>query len=85
MKNALALKHLAESLVLPMSGHQQGSEEQLSQPETDQQSHELPLARHERCQRSLVLKLSKGKLSSMLRGSVHHLETPIPLMLEIVA
>uniref|UniRef100_A0AAV1V0B9 Chromo domain-containing protein n=1 Tax=Peronospora matthiolae TaxID=2874970 RepID=A0AAV1V0B9_9STRA len=31
----------------PDGGHQQGSEEQLSQPETDQQSHELPLARHE--------------------------------------
>uniref|UniRef100_A0AAV1URY1 Uncharacterized protein n=1 Tax=Peronospora matthiolae TaxID=2874970 RepID=A0AAV1URY1_9STRA len=31
----------------PDGGHRQGSEEQLSQPETDQQSHELPLARHE--------------------------------------
>uniref|UniRef100_A0AAV1T3U5 Integrase catalytic domain-containing protein n=1 Tax=Peronospora matthiolae TaxID=2874970 RepID=A0AAV1T3U5_9STRA len=31
----------------PDGGHQQGSEEQLSHPETDQQSHELPLARHE--------------------------------------
>uniref|UniRef100_A0AAV1US51 Integrase catalytic domain-containing protein n=1 Tax=Peronospora matthiolae TaxID=2874970 RepID=A0AAV1US51_9STRA len=31
----------------PDGGRRQGSEEQLSQPETDQQSHELPLARHE--------------------------------------
>uniref|UniRef100_A0AAV1UII4 Integrase catalytic domain-containing protein n=1 Tax=Peronospora matthiolae TaxID=2874970 RepID=A0AAV1UII4_9STRA len=30
----------------PDGGHRQGFEEQLSQPETDQQSHELPLARH---------------------------------------
>uniref|UniRef100_A0AAV1VLG5 Chromo domain-containing protein n=1 Tax=Peronospora matthiolae TaxID=2874970 RepID=A0AAV1VLG5_9STRA len=31
----------------PDGGHRQWSEEQLSNPETDQQSHELPLARHE--------------------------------------
>uniref|UniRef100_A0AAV1UIH6 Tf2-1-like SH3-like domain-containing protein n=1 Tax=Peronospora matthiolae TaxID=2874970 RepID=A0AAV1UIH6_9STRA len=31
----------------PDGGHRQRSEEQLSRPETDQQSHELPLARHE--------------------------------------
>uniref|UniRef100_A0AAV1VBI0 Uncharacterized protein n=1 Tax=Peronospora matthiolae TaxID=2874970 RepID=A0AAV1VBI0_9STRA len=47
MKNALALKHLAESLVLPMVGINKGLKSGLSQPETDQQSHELPLARHE--------------------------------------
>uniref|UniRef100_A0AAV1VC13 Chromo domain-containing protein n=1 Tax=Peronospora matthiolae TaxID=2874970 RepID=A0AAV1VC13_9STRA len=31
----------------PDDGHRQGSGEHLSHPETDQQSHELPLARHE--------------------------------------
>uniref|UniRef100_A0AAV1U288 Pol protein n=1 Tax=Peronospora matthiolae TaxID=2874970 RepID=A0AAV1U288_9STRA len=70
----------------PDGGHQQGSEEQLSHPETDQQSHELPLARHEEMSEiSRSRELSKGKLSSMLRGSVRHLETPIPLMFEVVA
>uniref|UniRef100_A0AAV1VIX0 Ribosomal protein S10 n=1 Tax=Peronospora matthiolae TaxID=2874970 RepID=A0AAV1VIX0_9STRA len=38
----------------------------------------------QRRQRSLVLKLSKGKLSSMLQDSVRHLETPVSLMFEIV-
>uniref|UniRef100_A0AAV1TVH3 Pol protein n=1 Tax=Peronospora matthiolae TaxID=2874970 RepID=A0AAV1TVH3_9STRA len=70
----------------PDGGHRQGSEEQLSHPETDQQSHELPLARHEEMSElSLVLKLSKGKLSSMPRNSVRQLETPVPLIFEIAA
>uniref|UniRef100_A0AAV1V336 Uncharacterized protein n=1 Tax=Peronospora matthiolae TaxID=2874970 RepID=A0AAV1V336_9STRA len=38
-----------------------------------------------RCQSSLVLKLSKGKLSSMLQDSVRQLETSVPLMFEIAA
>uniref|UniRef100_A0AAV1VC35 Uncharacterized protein n=1 Tax=Peronospora matthiolae TaxID=2874970 RepID=A0AAV1VC35_9STRA len=58
----------------------------LSHPETDQQSHELPVARHEETSElSLVLKLSKGKLSSMLRDSVRQLETSVPLMFEVAA
>uniref|UniRef100_A0AAV1U769 Chromo domain-containing protein n=1 Tax=Peronospora matthiolae TaxID=2874970 RepID=A0AAV1U769_9STRA len=47
MKNALALKHLAESLMLPMVGIDKGLKSSYLSPRPINNPHELPLARHE--------------------------------------
>uniref|UniRef100_A0AAV1UCL7 Uncharacterized protein n=1 Tax=Peronospora matthiolae TaxID=2874970 RepID=A0AAV1UCL7_9STRA len=85
MKNALASKYLTESLVLPMVDIDKGLKSSYLIPRPINNPTSYPYLVTKRCQRSLVLKLSKGKLSSMLRDSVRHLETPVPLMLEVVA
>uniref|UniRef100_A0AAV1UFB6 Chromo domain-containing protein n=1 Tax=Peronospora matthiolae TaxID=2874970 RepID=A0AAV1UFB6_9STRA len=83
MKNALALKHLAESLVLPMVGINKGLKSSYLIPRPINNPTSYPSLVTQRCQRSLVLKLSKDKLTSMLQDSVRQLKTPAPLMLEV--
>uniref|UniRef100_A0AAV1TPG1 Uncharacterized protein n=1 Tax=Peronospora matthiolae TaxID=2874970 RepID=A0AAV1TPG1_9STRA len=85
MKNALALKYLAESLVLPMVDIDKGLESSYLIPRPINTPTSYPYLVTQRRQSSLVLKLSKGKLSSMLQGSVRQLETPVPHMFEISA
>uniref|UniRef100_A0AAV1UD06 Uncharacterized protein n=1 Tax=Peronospora matthiolae TaxID=2874970 RepID=A0AAV1UD06_9STRA len=85
MKNALAFKHLTVGLVLPMVDIDKGLKSSYLSPRPLNILTSYPYLVTQRCQSSLVLKLSKGKLSSMPRDSVLQLETPVPLMFEIAA
>uniref|UniRef100_A0AAV1UCJ7 Uncharacterized protein n=1 Tax=Peronospora matthiolae TaxID=2874970 RepID=A0AAV1UCJ7_9STRA len=69
----------------PEGGHRQGSKSSYLSPRPINIPTRYPYLVTQRRQSSLVLKLSKGKLSSTLQDSVRHLETPFPLMFEIVA
>uniref|UniRef100_A0AAV1U286 Uncharacterized protein n=1 Tax=Peronospora matthiolae TaxID=2874970 RepID=A0AAV1U286_9STRA len=83
MKNALALKYLAESLVLQMVDINKGMKSSYLIPRPINNPTSYPYLVTQRCQRSLVLKLSKSKLSSMLQDSFRQLKRPVPLMLEV--